>query len=128
MSRKTVFTPLAPKAIGPYSQAIVSNGMVFTAGQIPIDPATGEIISGDFKDRVDRVLQNIFEILIAAGSDRGKIVKLSVFLTDLGKFSQVNEVFQKHFTEVEPPARSAVEVAGLPLGVDVEIECIASVE
>ncbi len=128
MSRKAIFTELAPKAIGPYSQAIVSNGMIFTAGQIPIDPATGEIISGGFKNRVDRVLQNLFEILKEAGSDKGKIIKLTVFLTDLGEFSKVNEVFEKQFTGMDPPARSAVEVAGLPLGVDVEIECVASVE
>jgi len=128
MDRKVIHTSQAPQAIGPYSQAIVANGFVFTAGQLPLDPATMQLIDGDFKQRVQRVLQNLNAVLSAAGTDLSNAVKFTVFLTDLSKFSQVNEVFETCFKDIEPPARSAVQVAALPLNADVEIECIAVVE
>jgi len=128
MDRKVIHTSQAPQAIGPYSQAIVANGFVFTAGQLPLDPATMQLIDGDFKQRVQRVLQNLNAVLSAAGTDLSNAVKFTVFLTDLSKFSQVNEVFETCFNDIEPPARSAVQVAALPLNADVEIECIAVVE
>lgn len=125
MERKIIRTAQAPAAIGPYNQAVVSNGFIFTAGQIPLDPATMQLVDGSFKQRVQRVLQNLNAVLSVAGSDLSQAVKLTVFLTDLGKFSEVNEVFSECFDDLEPPARSAVQVAALPLGTDVEIECIA---
>jgi len=128
MDRKVIHTSQAPQAIGPYSQAIVANGFVFTAGQLPLDPTTMQLIDGDFKQRVQRVLQNLNAVLSAAGTDLSNAVKFTVFLTDLSKFSQVNEVFETCFNDIEPPARSAVQVAALPLNADVEIECIAVVE
>ncbi len=127
MTRKLIFTEKAPKAIGPYNQAVVSNGFVFTAGQIPIDPSTGTVVIGDFKQRVDQVLQNIKAILDASDSSLDNIVKLTVFLTDLGRFQELNEIFSEWFSETDPPARSAVQVSALPAGVDVEIECVAEV-
>lgn len=127
MGRKLIITEKAPKAIGAYNQAVASNGFVFTAGQIPIDPATGKVVEGNFKLRVDQVLKNIKAILDASGSSLDHCVKLTVFLTDLGKFQELNEVFNEWFDEVDPPARSAVQVSALPAGVDVEIECVAEV-
>ncbi|MFH1851566.1 MAG: RidA family protein [Candidatus Neomarinimicrobiota bacterium] len=128
MDRKVVHTALAPAAIGPYSQGIVANGFIFSAGQIPLDPVTMKLIDGDFKQRVQRVLKNLNAVLAAAGSDLSQVVKFTVFLTDLSQFAQVNEVFNECFAGLEPPARSAVQVAALPLGTDVEIECIALAE
>ena len=128
MDRKVIHTSQAPQAIGPYSQAIVANGFVFSAGQLPLDPATMKLIDGDFKQRVDRVLHNLNAVLSAAGTDLSNVVKFTVFLTDLSKFSQVNEVFETCFKDIEPPARSAVQVVALPLNADVEIECIAVLE
>ncbi len=126
MKRRIIHTPLAPEAVGPYNQAVVAAGLVFTAGQIPLDPNTGELIKGDFKRQVDQVLHNLNAILSAAGSDLSKAVKLTVFLPDLGKFAELNEVFSKRFSGSEFPARSVVEVSALPLGAAVEIECIAT--
>ncbi len=125
MDRKVIHTSQAPAAIGPYNQAIMANGFIFSAGQIPLDPATGKLVEGDFKVRVHRVLQNLNAVLSAAGSDLSRVVKFTVFLTDLSNFAVVNEVFSECFKDLEPPARSAVQVAALPLGCDVEIECIA---
>ena len=127
MTRKIIFTKKAPMAIGTYNQAIVSNGLVFTAGQIPIDPETGIVIDGDFKQRVNQVLKNIDAVLIAANTSLNNAVKLTVFLTDLNRFGELNEVFSKWFQDGDPPARSAVQVSALPAGVDVEIECVAEV-
>ncbi|NOZ03447.1 MAG: RidA family protein [FCB group bacterium] len=126
MERRIIHTPLAPEAIGPYNQAVVSGGLVFTAGQIPLDPKTGKLINGDFKRQVDQVLHNLNAILSAAGSDLSKAVKLTVFLTDLGQFALLNEVFSERFSGSEYPARSVVEVSALPLGAAVEIECVAA--
>ena len=122
--RIVIKTENAPHAVGTYSQGISTGEIIFTAGQIPLDPSTGEVVEGDFKARVRRVLQNINGILEASGSSISNIVKLTVFLTDLSRFAELNEVFLEFFSE-NPPARSALEVSKLPLGVDVEIECIA---
>jgi len=125
MTERTIIrTENAPSAVGTYSQGISTDNIIFTAGQIPLDPSTGEVIEGDFKDRVRRVLLNIDGILVEVGSSLSNAVKLTVFLTDLTRFSELNEVFLEFF-EKDPPARSALEVSKLPLGVDVEIECVA---
>ena len=122
--RTVVSTELAPKAIGPYSQAIRVNGLVFCAGQTPIDPAVGQLVEGDVQAQTRRVLQNLSAILEAAGTSLAKVVKTTVFLTDMANFKAMNEVYAEFFPE-HPPARSTIAVAGLPLGASVEIECIA---
>ena len=124
VERTVIKTENAPSAVGIYSQGILSDNIIFTAGQIPLDPSTGEVIEGDFKTRVRRVLLNIDGILVEAGSSLSNALKLTVFMTDLSRFSELNEVFLEFF-EKDPPARSALEVSKLPLGVDVEIECVA---
>ena len=127
IERKSINTPSAPKALGPYSQAIVTAGLIFTSGQIPLNPKPGKIVEGDFKQRVIQVLKNINAVLEAGGTELSSILKLTVFLTDLSRFSTVNEVFSDQFKGIEPPARSVVEVAGLPMDADIEIECVAAV-
>ena len=122
--RTVISTELAPKAIGPYSQAIRANGFVFCAGQTPIDPAAGKLIEGDVPAQTRQVLHNIGAILDAAGTSLSKVVKTTVFLTDMANFKAMNEVYAEFFPE-HPPARSTIAVAGLPLGAQVEIECIA---
>ena len=124
VERIVIKTENAPSAVGTYSQGISTENIIFTAGQIPLDPSTGEVIEGDFKTRVRRVLLNIDGILVEVGSSLSNAVKLTVFMTDLTRFSELNEVFLEFF-EKDPPARSALEVSKLPLGVDVEIECVA---
>ncbi len=126
MNRKIIFTKNAPGAIGYYSQAIVSNGLVYTAGQIPLDPSTGEVISDDFKVQVEQTLKNVNSVLKEAGTDILKSIKLTVFITDLGKYPELNAVFKDTFQDVEPPARSVVEVSALPKDVLIEIDCIAT--
>jgi len=125
MSKKIVRTENAPLPIGSYNQGIISNGFVFTAGQIAIDPSTGKLIAGSFQDRVEQVFNNLENILIAAGSDLSKVVKFTVFLTDMNNYADVNEVFNRRIDEQVAPARSLVAVSGLPAGTDVEIECVA---
>ena len=127
MDRKTIFTKDAPSAIGYYSQAIVSNGLVYTAGQIPLDPKIGEIISDDFINQVEQTLKNIELVLKEAGTDLSKSIKLTVFITDLGKYPELNSVFKDTFKDVDPPARSVVEVSALPKNVQIEIDCIATI-
>lgn len=127
MNRKTIFTENAPSAIGVYSQAIISNGLVYTAGQIPLDPRTGEVISDNFTKQVEQTIKNVDSVLRAAGSDILKSVKLTVFITDLGKYPELNAVFQNTFKDVDPPARSVVEVSALPKDVQIEIDCIATI-
>ena len=122
--REVIATMQAPAAIGPYSQAIKANGFVFASGQIPIDPATGNIIPGSIADQTQRVLTNVTEILKAAGTSLDKVVKTTVFLKNMTDFATMNEVYSKFFTGA-PPARSTVEVARLPKDVLVEIEVIA---
>lgn len=122
--REVIATNDAPRAIGPYSQAIKANGFVFISGQIPLDPATQELISGDVAAQTDRVLQNLSGILKAAGSSLQQVVKTSVFLKSMSDFANMNEVYSRYFTQA-PPARSTVEVARLPKDVLVEIDVIA---
>ena len=122
--REVILTKAAPQAIGPYSQAIKANGMIFASGQIPIDPATGNIFPGDIAAQTERVLRNVAEILKTAGSALEKVVKTTVFLKNMSEFAAMNEVYGRFFTN-DPPARSTVEVARLPKDVLVEIEVIA---
>ncbi len=125
--KKIIHTPDAPAAIGTYNQAVQSNGFIYTAGQVGIVPGTGKIIEGGIKSETFRALQNIDAILKAAGVDKSHIVKLTVFVTDLRGFNYVNESFEAFFSGIDFPARSTVEVSGLPLNAKVEIECIAFV-
>jgi len=125
--KKIIHTPDAPTAIGTYNQAVQSNGFIYTAGQVGIVPGTGKIIEGGIKSETFRALQNIDAILKAAGVDKSHIVKLTVFVTDLRGFNYVNESFEAFFSGIDFPARSTVEVSGLPLNAKVEIECIAFV-
>jgi 2-iminobutanoate/2-iminopropanoate deaminase len=129
MPRQTISTPDAPKAIGPYAQAVSATGrLVFCSGQIPLDPRTGEIVgSGDVREQTERVMQNLAAVLSAAGASFAQVTKTTIFLTDLQDFAAVNEVYAKHVGE-SPPARATVQVAGLPRGASVEIEAIAVVE
>lgn len=126
MSIKTIHTDRAPAAIGPYSQAIVANGFIFTAGQIALDPASGQIVAGDVVAQAERVLANLRAILEEAGSSFADVVKTTVFLSDMADFPRVNEVYAKAFGNSRP-ARSTVQAAGLPRGVFVEIEAVAVV-
>ena len=123
---KTVITDAhATNPIGSYNQAVIANGFVFTAGQIAIDPDTGKLIEGSFKDRVEQVFKNLSAILEHAGTDLSKVVKFTVFLTDMSYYGDVNDVFNVWLDEANAPARSLVAVKGLPADTDVEIECIA---
>ena len=122
--REIIATKDAPQAIGPYSQAIKANGFVFTSGQIAIDPATQQVVAGDVAVQTDRVLRNLSEVLEAAGSGLGKVVRSTVFLKNMNDFASMNAVYGKYFSSV-PPARSTVEVARLPKDVLVEIDVIA---
>lgn len=122
--RDVIATNDGPKAIGPYSQAIKANGLVFLSGQIPLDPATQQLVAGDAVAQTERVLKNITGILTAAGTSLGQVVKTTVFLKSMNDFAAMNEVYARHFT-ADPPARSTVEVARLPKDVLVEIDVIA---
>ena len=122
--RHVISTDQAPKAIGPYSQAIRAAGMIFTSGQIAIDPATQQVIAGDVAAQTDRVLKNLAAILHASGSSLDKVLRCTVFLKNIGDFGAMNEVYGRYFTQT-PPARSSVEVARLPKDVLVEIDLIA---
>jgi 2-iminobutanoate/2-iminopropanoate deaminase len=125
--REVISTAGAPKAIGPYSQAIRANGFVFTSGQVAIDPATQQVISGGIAEQTDRVLKNVAAILQASGSSLEQVVRCTVFLKNMGDFSAMNEVYGGYFKQ-SPPARSTVEVARLPKDVLVEIDTIALVK
>jgi 2-iminobutanoate/2-iminopropanoate deaminase len=125
MANQMIATDEAPKAIGPYSQAIVSGDLVFTSGQIPLDPKTQEMVKGDVRAQAERVMENLRSVLEAASASFGQVVKTTIFLVDLSAdFAVVNEVYGKRFTG-SPPARSTVQVAALPKGARVEIEMIA---
>ena len=123
-SREAISTPNAPKAIGPYSQAIRANGFLFISGQVAFDPATGNLISGGIEQQTEQVMKNLSSILQAAGSGWDKVVKTTVFLKNMSEFGQMNEVYGK-FCKNAPAARSTVEVARLPRDVSVEIDVIA---
>ena len=124
--RETVSTEKAPKAIGPYSQAVIHNGVAYLSGQIPLDPATNQLVDGDIAVQTERVLQNLKAVLEACGASMGSVLKTTVFLKDMGDFPQMNEVYGRYFAE-KPPARSTVQAARLPRDVSVEIDAIASV-
>ena len=126
MSKRAIHTGNAPTAIGTYSQAIDANGLVFLSGQIPLDPATMEVVDGDFEARARRVFDNLAAVAEAAGGSLDDVVKLTVFLTDLGNFATVNAVMEDYFEEPFP-ARAAVGVASLPKGVDVEADGILAI-
>lgn len=123
MNRQTISTPNAPNAVGTYSQAVRHGDTVYLSGQIPLDPATMELESGDIAAQIHRVFQNLSAVCQAAGSDLGGIVKLNVYLLDMGNFATVNQVMAEYFSEPYP-ARAAVSVAGLPLGAEVEMEAV----
>lgn len=122
--RKVISTENAPKAIGPYSQAIQMGDFVFCSGQVALNPQTGEVFTGDISIQTEMVMKNVTAVLEAAGLKLSNIVKTTIFLTSMNDFAAVNEAYGKFFTEA-PPARSTVAVAGLPRGVNVEIEVIA---
>jgi 2-iminobutanoate/2-iminopropanoate deaminase len=124
--KKIISTDHAPKAIGPYSQAVIMNGFAFLSGQIPLDPSTNQLIEGDIAAQTERVLENLKSVLQACGSSLGQVVKTTVFLKDMGEFAKMNEVYGRYFS-ADAPARSTVEAARLPRDVRVEIDCIASV-
>jgi len=126
LMNEVVATSNAPGAIGPYSQAIKSSGFVFCSGQIPIDPSTGEFVSGGVAEQTEQVLKNLMAVLAAAGSRLENIVKTTVFLADMNDFSAMNEVYGKYFGDTKP-ARATVQAARLPRDAKVEIECIATV-
>ena len=124
MSMKSIHTNQAPAAIGPYSQAIEANGMIFASGQIPIDPATGQFVEGGIQEQTRQALTNARNILQAAGTDMENVIKTTVYLSDIHNFAAMNEVYAQFFTEPFP-ARSAVAVKHLPKGALVEIEVLA---
>lgn len=125
MSKRIIHTTHAPAAVGPYSQAVGIGSLVYTAGQIPLDPQTGKMIDGDISAQTERALTNLQAVLEAAGSSLENVIKTTVFLQDMGEFGAMNAVYARFFGE-NPPARSAVEVAALPLGARVEIEAVAT--
>jgi len=124
MHRSVIFTEAAPPAIGPYSQGIRIGQFLFTSGQIPMDPATGQIVADDIRTQTDQVLKNISAILEQAGTSLQHVIKVTAFLRDMNDFKAFNEVYARYLGEIKP-ARSAVQVARLPLDVAVEIECVA---
>lgn len=124
MQRTVIATPAAPAAIGPYSQAIRAGNLVFTSGQIPLDPATGQMVTGDLTAETRRVLDNLAAVLAAAGVGFADVVKTTIFLTDMGDFAAVNALYAERFAGA-PPARATVQVARLPKDARVEIEMIA---
>ncbi len=124
MTRQIIQTDKAPGAVGPYSQGTRSEELVFTAGQLPLDPATGKLVQGGIQDQTRQVLKNLQAVLEAGGAGLDTVMKCTVFLQDMGEFALMNEIYGEFFSD-NPPARSAVEVAALPLGARVEIEAIA---
>lgn len=127
MQKTIIATAEAPKAIGPYSQAVRIGNLLFLSGQIALDPVTGELVTTSFEAQVRRVFQNIQAVLEAAGATFAHVVKSTVFLKDMGNFAEMNGIYAEFFPE-DPPARSAVEAARLPKDVDIEVEVIAYVE
>lgn len=126
MARQVVSTVRAPKAIGPYSQAISSNGLIFCSGQLALDPASGELQGDSVTEQTRVCMQNLTAVLEAAGATWADVLKVNAYLTDIGQFAAFNEVYGE-FLDDDPPARAAIGVAGLPKGAQVEVECIARV-
>ena len=127
MPKEIISTTSAPQAIGPYSQAVKTTNLMFISGQIPLDPVTGNLVEGSIEDQANQVLKNLRSICEAAGYSLDDAAKITIFLTDLSNFSVVNDVMKEYFSEPYP-ARATVEVSGLPLGVNVEIEAIISTD
>jgi 2-iminobutanoate/2-iminopropanoate deaminase len=126
MDRKIILTDKAPAPIGPYSQGISVKGLLFTAGQVPIDPAVGKVVANDIKSQTRQALENLRAVVEAGGSNLDKVIKVTVFLKDMNDFATVNEIYAEYFGQSKP-ARSAVQVAKLPLDVMIEIEAVAAV-
>jgi 2-iminobutanoate/2-iminopropanoate deaminase len=122
--KTVIYTEKAPKPIGPYSQAVCVNGWLYISGQIPIDPATGRLIEGSFKDQVERALENAKAILEASGGSLESVVKVTVYLKDMSKFQEFNEVYSEYFKQ-DPPARSVVGVSSLPRNAELMIDLVA---
>ena len=128
MKKERISTEHAPGAIGPYSQAIRAGNTIYTAGQVGLDPATGQLVSGGINEQTTRALDNLTAVLKAAGGTMRDVVKTTVFLADMADFAAMNDIYKGYFSESQPPARSTVQVAGLPRGGLVEIECVALLE
>jgi 2-iminobutanoate/2-iminopropanoate deaminase len=122
---KAIESQAAPAPVGPYSQAVAHGEWVFASGQIPLDPETGKLVSGEIEAQTERVIANLSAVLEAAGTSLARVVKATVYVTDLALFARINAVYARHFTGDPPPARATVQVAALPLGADVEIDAIA---
>ena len=127
MAKEIIHTNNAPAAVGPYSQAVKAGNLLFTAGQVPLDPATGKLVEGDVAVQTEQVMKNLQAVLEAAGTNFDNVIKATVFLSDMNDFAAMNGVYGRYVGET-PPSRSAVQVAALPLSADVEIEMIALVE
>lgn len=124
MGKKVISTDAAPAAVGAYSQAIESEGLLFCSGQVPLDPASGELLQGSIAEQTERCMENLTAVLQAAGASWDNVVKVTAFLTDMGDFPEFNETYSRYVGD-KPPARATVAVAGLPKGAQVEVECIA---
>ncbi len=124
MVKRTIYTSKAPKPVGPYSQGVVAGGWLFISGQIPLDPETGEMVEGGFKEKARRVLENLKAVVEAAGGSLEDVVKVTVYLADISRFSEFNEVYQEYFQD-NKPARVVIQAAALPKGAEVEIEAVA---
>jgi 2-iminobutanoate/2-iminopropanoate deaminase len=122
--RESIRTPRAPAAIGPYSQGVLVGNALYCSGQIPLDPETGQLVEGEIEEEAARVLENLGAVLRAAGMDYQHVVRCTVYLTDMGDYAPVNEVYARYFSEA-PPAREAIAVAALPRGARIEISCVA---
>jgi 2-iminobutanoate/2-iminopropanoate deaminase len=125
---KEVRTERAPAPVGPYSQAVIHQGLVYVSGQIPLDPATGEVVEGEIEAQATRVFANLCAVLEAAGSGVERVLRTSIYLTDLSLFPRVNAVYERQFTGDPRPARSTIGVASLPLGVQIEVDAIATTD
>jgi len=124
---RAILTASAPVPVGPYSQALVHGDLVFASGQIPLDPRTGARVDGDIEAQTEQVIANLAAVLEAAGSSLMRVVKTTVYVTDLALFARINAVYARHFAGVAPPARATVQVAALPLGAAIEIDAIATI-
>jgi 2-iminobutanoate/2-iminopropanoate deaminase len=127
VTRRSINTERAPRAIGPYAQGVAAGGFLFLSGQVPLDPATGEMVRGSLQDEVSRVLENLKAVLQAAGATFDQVVRTTIFLTDLRDFEEMNAAYARYFGETRP-ARSTIQVAALPRGARVEIDAIARLE
>lgn len=125
--KQIIQTKDAPAPVGPYNQAVIANGILYVSGQIAINPATGELETGDIKQETERVMQNMAAVLKAANTNFENVIKCSIFMSDMGNYAAINEVYAKYFNDDTAPAREAVEVANLPKYVNVEISCMAIV-